>query len=129
MSLTEPMWVVKQEVYFVPKSEQAHGLPFDASTTVGCSAELWGRPVHFRSNAHGPAQSPESQSWENDQASYAIIGQPECESGGIGRRTRLRIWRVKPWGFESPLSHQLSTPFPITPPLRPFRLLCLTKRA
>jgi hypothetical protein len=32
-----------------------------------------------------------------------------CESGGIGRRTRLRIWRVKPWGFESPLSHQ-STP-------------------
>src|SRR5579864_1298552 len=30
----------------------------------------------------------------------------ECESGGIGRRTRLRIWRVKPWGFESPLSHQ-----------------------
>ena len=30
-----------------------------------------------------------------------------CESGGIGRRTRLRIWRVKPWGFESPLSHQL----------------------
>ena len=26
---------------------------------------------------------------------------PQCESGGIGRRTRLRIWRVKPWGFES----------------------------
>src|SRR5271169_3914318 len=33
----------------------------------------------------------------------------QCESGGIGRRTRLRIWRVKPWGFESPLSHQLQT--------------------
>ena len=32
-----------------------------------------------------------------------------CESGGIGRRTRLRIWRVKPWGFESPLSHQLKS--------------------
>ena len=31
-----------------------------------------------------------------------------CESGGIGRRTRLRIWRVKPWGFESPLSHHNS---------------------
>ena len=31
-----------------------------------------------------------------------------CESGGIGRRTRLRIWRVKPWGFESPLSHQIT---------------------
>ncbi len=32
-----------------------------------------------------------------------------CESGGIGRRTRLRIWRRKAWGFESPLSHQLSS--------------------
>ena len=30
-----------------------------------------------------------------------------CESGEIGRRTRLRIWRGNPWGFESPLSHQL----------------------
>src|ERR1035437_10830035 len=29
-----------------------------------------------------------------------------CESGGIGRRTRLRIWRSNPWGVESPLSHQ-----------------------
>ena len=29
-----------------------------------------------------------------------------CESGGIGRRARLRIWYRKVWGFESPLSHQ-----------------------
>jgi hypothetical protein len=35
-----------------------------------------------------------------------VVEFPKCESGGIGRRTRLRIWRVKPWGFESPLSHQ-----------------------
>src|SRR6266481_4471397 len=28
-----------------------------------------------------------------------------CESGGTGRRTRLRIWRGNPWGFDSPLSH------------------------
>ncbi len=28
------------------------------------------------------------------------------ESGGIGRRARLRIWSRKGWGFESPLSHQ-----------------------
>src|ERR1700761_6728820 len=28
------------------------------------------------------------------------------ESGEIGRRTRLRIWRGNPWGFKSPLSHQ-----------------------
>jgi integrase len=34
--------------------------------------------------------------------SFRII----CESGEIGRRTRLRIWRGNPWGFESPLSHQ-----------------------
>ena len=32
-----------------------------------------------------------------------------CESGEIGRRTRLRIWRGNPWGFESPLSHHLSS--------------------
>jgi hypothetical protein len=30
----------------------------------------------------------------------------KCGSGGIGRRTRLRIWRVKPWGFKSLLPHQ-----------------------
>ena len=31
---------------------------------------------------------------------------PPCESGGIGRRARLRIsWGLAPWGFESPLSH------------------------
>ena len=30
---------------------------------------------------------------------------PERESGETGRRTRLRIWRRKAWGFESPLSH------------------------
>src|SRR5689334_6428695 len=30
-----------------------------------------------------------------------------CESGGIGRRARLRIWFRKEWGFESPLSHHL----------------------
>ena len=29
----------------------------------------------------------------------------KCESGGIGRRARLRIWYRKVWGFESPLSH------------------------
>jgi hypothetical protein len=31
---------------------------------------------------------------------------PKCESGGTGRRARLRIWSRKGWGFESPLSHQ-----------------------
>ncbi len=38
----------------------------------------------------------------------------KCESGEIGRRTRLRIWRGNPWGFESPLSHQqpiISSPY------------------
>src|SRR5271165_1825893 len=36
---------------------------------------------------------------------YLLVLYMECESGGIGRRTRLRIWRGNPWGFESPLSH------------------------
>src|SRR6185369_12976108 len=37
------------------------------------------------------------------------------ESGEIGRRTRLRIWRREAWGFESPLSHQkLNSPFLIS---------------
>ena len=35
-------------------------------------------------------------------------GSTRRESGEIGRRTRLRIWRGNPWGFESPLSHQNS---------------------
>src|SRR3954451_12082018 len=30
------------------------------------------------------------------------------ESGETGRRTRLRIWRRKAWGFKSPLSHGLA---------------------
>ena len=30
---------------------------------------------------------------------------PQGGSGGTGRRTRLRIWLRKEWGFESPLSH------------------------
>jgi hypothetical protein len=29
-----------------------------------------------------------------------------CGSGGTGRRTILRGWRRKAWGFESPLPHQ-----------------------
>jgi hypothetical protein len=38
---------------------------------------------------------------------FTIRNSTQCESGGIGRRTRLRIWRRKAWGFESPLSHQM----------------------
>ena len=29
----------------------------------------------------------------------------QSRSGGIGRRTILRWWRLKAWGFESPLRH------------------------
>src|SRR5262249_16376086 len=32
-----------------------------------------------------------------------------CESGGIGRRTGFRFQRGSPWGFESPLSHHVTT--------------------
>ena len=48
-----------------------------------------------------------------DHLMAAVCGQVgECiprESGEIGRRTRLRIWRGNPWGFESPLSHQFTS--------------------
>jgi hypothetical protein len=42
-----------------------------------------------------------------DKINLCIIKQIlPCESGGVGRRTGLRIRRGNPWGFESPLSHQ-----------------------
>ena len=37
----------------------------------------------------------------------SLISDPfPSESGGTGRRTRLRILRLTAWGFDSPLSHQ-----------------------
>src|SRR6185503_21361642 len=46
----------------------------------------------------------------NRRAPSTIFHVPQCESGGIGRRARLRIWYRKVWGFESPLSHQNERP-------------------
>ena len=40
-------------------------------------------------------------------------GSTQGESGEIGRRTRLRIWRRKVSGFESPLSHHLSDEYDV----------------
>ena len=48
------------------------------------------------------------------------------ESGGIGRRARLRIWSRKGWGFESPLSHQRSGRNKARPTLRRSRERPLT---
>ena len=39
----------------------------------------------------------------------SIFHVSKSESGGIGRRARLRIWYRKVWGFESPLSHHNET--------------------
>jgi|SRR5580700_7040694 hypothetical protein len=51
---------------------------------------------------------PDRLTGNNRLYNHPIKGRAaKCESGGIGRRTRLRIWRVKPWGFESPLSHHV----------------------
>ena len=36
-----------------------------------------------------------------------LLFQLKRGSGGIGRRTRLRIWRLTAWGFKSLLPHQL----------------------
>src|SRR3954464_14999829 len=68
------------------------------------------------------------QDWQKHRELVYIIdrsasaaGYQECESGGIGRRTRLRIWRVKPWGFESPLSHQSLRAFSVAHRVRALR--------
>ena len=54
---------------------------------------------------HAPGRSRSSR---EARATAGIKARAASESGEIGRRTRLRIWRVTPWGFESPLSHQTS---------------------
>lgn len=51
---------------------------------------------------------------------FARVG--PCESGGIGRRTRFRIWRRKAWGFEPPLSHHKSF---FSSPCRKARARCI----
>ena len=69
-------------------------------TRTGNQWGSFGSPVCFlRERRRRTATIDDSQSGFPGRVSTA------CESGGIGRRTRLRIWRVKPWGFESPLSH------------------------
>src|SRR5579864_2858215 len=69
-----------------------------------------GRVPHLLRSLQRVGRAPPS---ESSLPPLSLLGsnaiprcRPACESGGIGRRTRLRIWRVKPWGFESPLSHQ-----------------------
>ncbi len=38
---------------------------------------------------------------------FPCLSLRNCRSGGIGRRTRLKIWRdLISWGFKSPLRHQ-----------------------
>ncbi len=43
-----------------------------------------------------------SMQWKSDDFAGLIRA---CESGGIGRRARFRIWCLRTWGFKSPLSH------------------------
>ena len=65
-------------------------------TALADSEDSMGTPVH---NGKETGQSCE----------YKLLSKMEMskrESGGIGRRARLRIWSRKGWGFESPLSHQ-----------------------
>ena len=73
-------------------------------------------PVHARRGQqgrlapHSVSAPPNARSawWLCHQALRLSIGYSSGAQGGsgeIGRRTRLRIWRRKAWGFESPLSH------------------------
>ncbi len=68
----------------------AHLSPGLVDAAVG---RLVGREPH-------PAVAPQQR------VNVSLVSQRE--SGEIGRRTRLRIWRSNPWGFKSPLSHHLS---------------------
>ncbi len=59
---------------------------------------------------------------------YGAARRSERESGGIGRRRRLKIVRRKAWGFESPLSHQ---PCPLrrtTLPMKAGQAACMAAK-
>ena len=74
--------------------------------------------THSRSRAAYPENpSPSAPSRSLQRADSLIPGGVATtipaprESGGTGRRAGFRNLWVKPWGFESPLSHQPSLPF------------------
>ena len=85
-----------------------------ASSTSACRAERRrrrGGPVGAAPGAApGPRRSPSCgarrlASLTPLRALVYICTSIPGESGGTGRRTRLRIRWPRPWGFESPLSH------------------------
>jgi len=79
------------------RAETAARMTAKGKETVGSAKVEWVQtvPTIFPTMEKAPARKCRK-----------VVENKACESGGIGRRTRLRIWRVKPWGFESPLSHQ-----------------------
>ena len=87
----------------VSVAHQVHAARAARESVVGSSLDE--SNFSERTLLGSPQKSP--QSGDESRARFVSGRLQTCESGGIGRRTRLRIWRVKPWGFESPLSHQL----------------------
>jgi hypothetical protein len=73
------------------------------NSASGCLFHFTGRALGLQTAAATRLKCPDAETRVETQAQAS-----DCESGGIGRRARLRIWCRKAWGFESPLSHCLS---------------------
>jgi hypothetical protein len=76
------------------------GLQTSGKAGLECAGCIWNSLTKMRRRLLRMAVPPRRSDDET------IRHQPcSRESGGIGRRARLRIWCRKAWGFESPLSH------------------------
>ena len=81
-----------------------------ASAPVPRLLRLQLRPLRRQQSCSGSASAVEVSSVFRIFAAavaarYKVFLHPSCGSGGTGRRTILRGWRRKAWGFESPLPH------------------------
>ena len=99
------------------------------------SAGKTGRPVRNAREQTEPAMGtllgtpPNNGKETGHEIGHKLLNpQVNCvsESGGIGRRARLRIWSRKGWGFESPLSHQAFFSITCGLPRRPCRSIHFT---
>ena len=84
--------VFAEELLALPAADLAR------SPEVGCA--LVGARLAGARSARPPGRCLRAR-----RPGAGILESPNRESGGIGRRARLRIWWDTPWGFESPLSH------------------------
>ena len=88
------------QYFLLGRSQVGKARDFDSRTRWFESS----RPSHY----HDPlAQSVEHLTFNQGVPRSSRGWITTCGSGGIGRRTRLRIWRFTAWGFKSLLPHHL----------------------